>query len=226
MPVARVQPPPPPAPAKQQQLAATLSNASTQPAADDGPTTMALPRLPPPAPVAARPAVKQPPAPPGPSSGSISSSGSFSGAQKPAVAQKPQTGGAPLKGVQFVLSGFVNPERAELREKVRCGWSSAWHLNALQAVKLGAVYHPNWEPGCTHLIAQFAHTPKAAEAHSMLAPLLTTTCLTVFSEAGGIVLSKEWLADCAQQKRRISENDFLFACMLLVARCCTNSALM
>jgi hypothetical protein len=164
-----VQPLPPPPAAKLQPLTATLSSASTQPASDGGPT-LALPRVQPPAPAAAKPAIKPPAAPPGPAAGSTSSSGSFSGAPKPAAPQKPQTsGGAPLKGVHFVLSGFVNPERAELRDKVPWRQALFWHAHTnLQAVKLGAVYHPNWEPGCTHLVAQFAKTPKAAEAHSML----------------------------------------------------------
>uniref|UniRef100_A0A914UXJ9 BRCT domain-containing protein n=1 Tax=Plectus sambesii TaxID=2011161 RepID=A0A914UXJ9_9BILA len=50
-----------------------------------------------------------------------------------------------LSGVTFAMSGFVNPLRAQLREK---------------ALELGGKYKPDWQPGCTHLICAFANTPK------------------------------------------------------------------
>eukprot|EP00667_Euglena_gracilis_P018420 EG_transcript_19571 len=43
-----------------------------------------------------------------------------------------------LSGVKFVLSGFQNPERSEIRDL---------------AVSLGAAYLPDWTPTATHLIA-------------------------------------------------------------------------
>jgi DNA-repair protein XRCC1 len=42
-----------------------------------------------------------------------------------------------LKGVIFALSGFVNPERTEIRDK---------------GLKLGAKYRPDWTDECTHLM--------------------------------------------------------------------------
>ena len=42
-----------------------------------------------------------------------------------------------MERVTFVLSGFQNPYRAELREK---------------ALEMGAVYKPDWGKGCTHLM--------------------------------------------------------------------------
>lgn len=42
-----------------------------------------------------------------------------------------------LKGVVFALSGFVNPERGDLRSK---------------ALQMGAKYRPDWTPDCTHLV--------------------------------------------------------------------------
>ena len=42
-----------------------------------------------------------------------------------------------LEGVTFVMSGFKNPFRAELRDS---------------AVEMGAKYKPDWGPGCTHLM--------------------------------------------------------------------------
>ncbi|XP_072035262.1 DNA repair protein XRCC1-like isoform X1 [Amphiura filiformis] len=50
-----------------------------------------------------------------------------------------------MQGVTFVLSGYQNPFRAELRDK---------------ALDMGAKYKPDWGPGCTHLICAFANTPK------------------------------------------------------------------
>lgn len=42
-----------------------------------------------------------------------------------------------LKGVVFVLSGYVNPKRSNLRDA---------------AMALGAKYSPDWGPKCTHLV--------------------------------------------------------------------------
>lgn len=56
-----------------------------------------------------------------------------------------------LEGVVFVLSGFQNPFRAELREK---------------ALDMGAKYRPDWTPDATHLICAFANTPKYSQVKS------------------------------------------------------------
>lgn len=50
-----------------------------------------------------------------------------------------------MEKVVFVLSGFQNPLRGELRDK---------------AQEMGAKYKADWEPGCTHLICAFDKTPK------------------------------------------------------------------
>lgn len=50
-----------------------------------------------------------------------------------------------MEGVVFVLSGFQNPYRGELRDK---------------ALEMGAKYRPDWGKGCTHLICAFKNTPK------------------------------------------------------------------
>jgi len=42
-----------------------------------------------------------------------------------------------MKKVVFVLSGFENPERSNLRDK---------------AIEMGAMYKPDWSKGCTHLV--------------------------------------------------------------------------
>uniref|UniRef100_A0A3B4BAX7 DNA repair protein XRCC1 n=1 Tax=Periophthalmus magnuspinnatus TaxID=409849 RepID=A0A3B4BAX7_9GOBI len=53
-----------------------------------------------------------------------------------------------MEGVVFVLSGFQNPFRGELREK---------------ALEMGAKYRPDWTPDATHLICAFANTPKYSQ---------------------------------------------------------------
>ena len=54
----------------------------------------------------------------------------------------------PLAGLSFALSGFVNPERANLRQA---------------GLDLGAKYHPDWTPTTDHLICAVAGTPKAIQ---------------------------------------------------------------
>ncbi|TKS82414.1 DNA repair protein XRCC1 X-ray repair cross-complementing protein 1 [Collichthys lucidus] len=56
-----------------------------------------------------------------------------------------------MEGVVFVLSGFQNPFRGELREK---------------ALDMGAKYRPDWTPDSTHLICAFANTPKYSQVKS------------------------------------------------------------
>ncbi|KAI5074615.1 hypothetical protein GOP47_0010576 [Adiantum capillus-veneris] len=50
-----------------------------------------------------------------------------------------------LDGVIFAISGLVNPERAEIRDK---------------ALEMGGQYRPDWGADCTLLICAFANTPK------------------------------------------------------------------
>ncbi|GAB1601859.1 DNA repair protein XRCC1-like isoform X1 [Argonauta hians] len=47
--------------------------------------------------------------------------------------------------VVFVLSGFQNPCRADIRDKAR---------------EMGATYRPDWSSDCTHLVCAFMNTPK------------------------------------------------------------------
>ncbi|XP_044152791.1 DNA repair protein XRCC1 [Bufo gargarizans] len=53
-----------------------------------------------------------------------------------------------LQGTVFVLSGFQNPFRSDLRDK---------------ALEMGAKYRPDWTPDSTHLICAFANTPKYSQ---------------------------------------------------------------
>ncbi|XP_072836256.2 DNA repair protein XRCC1 isoform X1 [Pogona vitticeps] len=57
-----------------------------------------------------------------------------------------------LQGIVFVLSGFQNPFRSELRDK---------------ALEMGAKYRPDWTPDSTHLICAFANTPKFSQVKGL-----------------------------------------------------------
>ncbi|KAG8433800.1 hypothetical protein GDO86_012245 [Hymenochirus boettgeri] len=65
--------------------------------------------------------------------------------KKSPSASQPVEMGRILQGTVFVLSGFQNPFRSELRDK---------------ALELGAKYRPDWTQDSTHLICAFANTPK------------------------------------------------------------------
>ncbi|XP_066972964.1 DNA repair protein XRCC1-like isoform X2 [Macrobrachium rosenbergii] len=75
---------------------------------------------------------------PSPPSSSSASSGSSSKRKTAPFASL-------LKGVTFVLSGYQNPLRSQIRDMM---------------LEMGARYKPDWEPSCTHLICAFANTPK------------------------------------------------------------------
>lgn len=50
-----------------------------------------------------------------------------------------------MKKVVFVLSGFQNPTRSQIRDK---------------ALEMGAKYKGDWDATCTHLVCAFLNTPK------------------------------------------------------------------
>ncbi|CAL4069481.1 unnamed protein product, partial [Meganyctiphanes norvegica] len=50
-----------------------------------------------------------------------------------------------MKNVVFVMSGYQNPRRSQLRDKL---------------MEMGAKYKPDWDNTCTHLICAFRDTPK------------------------------------------------------------------
>uniref|UniRef100_A0A8D9FJB3 DNA repair protein XRCC1 n=1 Tax=Cacopsylla melanoneura TaxID=428564 RepID=A0A8D9FJB3_9HEMI len=63
-----------------------------------------------------------------------------------------------LEGVTFVISGFENPLRSDLRN---------------QALEMGALYKANWESNCTHLICAFPNTPKCRSVQSLNGKIVT-----------------------------------------------------
>ncbi|KAK3881758.1 hypothetical protein Pcinc_013840 [Petrolisthes cinctipes] len=50
-----------------------------------------------------------------------------------------------MDGVVFVLSGYQNPQRSNLRDAM---------------MDMGAIYKSDWGPTCTHLVCAFKNTPK------------------------------------------------------------------
>jgi len=77
-----------------------------------------------------------------------------------------------LEGTIFCISGIENPERKEIRD---------------MGVSLGADYKQNWDGSCTHLICEYANTPKYVEV----------------KKKGGIIVRPKWLHDCYSKKQRL-----------------------
>ncbi|XP_035211970.1 DNA repair protein XRCC1-like isoform X1 [Stegodyphus dumicola] len=63
-----------------------------------------------------------------------------------------------MNKVVFVLSGFVNPLRSELRDK---------------ALEMGAKYRGDWNSSCTHLVCAFLNTPKYVQVQSAGGKIVT-----------------------------------------------------
>jgi len=84
-----------------------------------------------------------------------------------------------MKNVVFVLSGFQNPLRSELRSK---------------ATAMGAVYNDDWDEDCTHLICAFPNTPKFVQ---------------VQKTGQGSIVNQQWILDCHNQKRLLPEKSYL-----------------
>ncbi|KAI5753458.1 hypothetical protein M8J77_000368 [Diaphorina citri] len=63
-----------------------------------------------------------------------------------------------LEGVTFVISGFENPLRSDLRN---------------QALEMGAYYKANWDGSCTHLVCAFPNTPKCRSVQSLNGKIVT-----------------------------------------------------
>jgi hypothetical protein len=101
----------------------------------------------------------------------------------------------PLAGLSFALSGFVNPERAYLRQA---------------GLDLGAKYHPDWTPSTTHLICALAGTPKAIQVRccKFCCPSRHCSMQVQQAKADTHVVSKDWLSSCSASGRREDETNF------------------
>lgn len=69
------------------------------------------------------------------------------------------------EGVVFVLSGFVNPERSNLRS---------------QALEMGAEYQPDWNPDCTLLVCAFPNTPKFRQVEADCGTIVSKVTLSFY----------------------------------------------
>ncbi|XP_077292431.1 DNA repair protein XRCC1-like isoform X2 [Arctopsyche grandis] len=79
-----------------------------------------------------------------------------------------------FEGIVFVISGYINPKRSNLRD---------------MALSLGAKYRPDWGPSCTHLICACPNTPKHDQVRR--------------ESKFAIVVTGEWIEECNKEKARL-----------------------
>ncbi|KAJ3709080.1 hypothetical protein LUZ61_012785 [Rhynchospora tenuis] len=92
-----------------------------------------------------------------------------------------------LDGVVFALSGFVNPERGNLRT---------------QAMDLGAIYRPDWSPDCTLLVCAFANTPKFKQVQSDNGTIVSKEWISECHEKRKLVPIEPYLMHAGKPWRR------------------------
>ncbi|MGH0160249.1 UNVERIFIED_CONTAM: hypothetical protein FKN15_048660 [Acipenser sinensis] len=97
-----------------------------------------------------------------------------------------------LEGTVFVLSGFQNPFRAELRDK---------------ALALGAKYRSDWTPDSTHLICAFANTPKYSQVKSLGGAIVRKEWILDCHKRRQSISFKRYLMDGAESSTEESEED-------------------
>lgn len=78
-----------------------------------------------------------------------------------------------MKDVTFVISGYQNPLRGEIRSK---------------AISMGAKYKGDWDDSCTHLICAFSNTPKYNQVKA--------------SKNGKRIVNKDWIENCEKDKKK------------------------
>ncbi|KAJ4748952.1 DNA-repair protein XRCC1 [Rhynchospora pubera] len=92
-----------------------------------------------------------------------------------------------LDGVVFVLSGFVNPGRSNLR---------------IQATDLGATFRPDWNPDCTLLVCAFANTPKFKQVQSDNGTIVSKEWISECHEKKKLVPIEPYLMHAGKPWRR------------------------
>ncbi|XP_034773343.2 DNA repair protein XRCC1-like isoform X2 [Acipenser ruthenus] len=97
-----------------------------------------------------------------------------------------------LEGTVFVLSGFQNPFRAELRDK---------------ALAMGAKYRSDWTPDSTHLICAFASTPKYSQVKSLGGVIVRKEWILDCHKRRQSISFKRYLMDGAESSTEESEED-------------------
>ncbi|XP_067304007.1 DNA repair protein XRCC1 [Pseudorasbora parva] len=95
-----------------------------------------------------------------------------------------------LEGVVFVLSGFQNPFRGELRDK---------------ALAMGARYRPDWTPDSTHLICAFANTPKYSQVKAAGGVIVRKEWVMDCHKTKLKISSKRYLMDGAESSSESEE---------------------
>ena len=94
----------------------------------------------------------------------------------------------PLKGCKVVISGIQNPERGRIREA---------------AIKLGAMYAPDWDQSSTHLVSAFANTPKGAQVPHLIPPFSPPDIPTRICACVGMTVSKSWGLLCIKVYQKV-----------------------
>ncbi|XP_030638162.1 DNA repair protein XRCC1 [Chanos chanos] len=97
-----------------------------------------------------------------------------------------------MEGVVFVLSGFQNPFRGELRDK---------------ALAMGARYRPDWTPDSTHLICAFANTPKYSQVKAAGGLIVRKEWILDCHKRKQKISYKRYLMDGAESSSEDSEEE-------------------
>lgn len=105
-----------------------------------------------------------------------------------------------MKNVVFVLSGFQNPLRAELRNK---------------ATTMGAIYNDDWDGTCTHLMYVWMISHKGMKEIGQLdfwnfsCAFPNTPKFTQVKQTGkGVIVGKQWILDCYKQKQLLFDKNY------------------
>ncbi|MCL7049077.1 hypothetical protein MKW94_007350, partial [Papaver nudicaule] len=97
-----------------------------------------------------------------------------------------------LEGVVFVLSGFVNPERATLRS---------------QALEMGAEFKQDWNSDCTLLVCAFANTPKFRQVESDGGTIISKEWISECHKQKQLVAIEPYLLHAGKPWRKILSRD-------------------
>ncbi|XP_035606676.1 DNA repair protein XRCC1-like [Oncorhynchus keta] len=97
-----------------------------------------------------------------------------------------------MEGVVFVLSGFQNPFRGDLRDK---------------ALAMGAKYHSDWTPDATHLICAFSNTPKYSQVKSAGGVIVRKEWVLDCHKRKQKISFKQYLMDGAESSSEGSDDE-------------------
>jgi hypothetical protein len=101
-----------------------------------------------------------------------------------------------MKNIVFVLNGFQDPLKSELRDK---------------ATSMGAVYTENWDEKCTHLM--YVRTNWfvlwITQSFGSSCAFSKRPKLTQVQQTGkGFIVNKQWIFDCYEQNQLLSEKSY------------------